>query len=352
MSRLECKDFSVKYFGYDAAISGVTTTFFGGINVIYAAEKSGKTTLLKALAGLTEYKGELTLDGVDLRDISLKDRDFQMLFDDYALFSRHSARYNLEYPLKLRKVPKEERRARVEEAAALFDLDLMIDAPVYRLNEWHKVSLVLCRAYLRSAKVLLIDNIFAKLDPASRHEAFLRYLPLFADRGIVVYATDLADEAAALSREIKLLSYGYLLQEGSAADFHLRPSCLSAFTAFEEYPSVLPCVIGEQSVSLCGAVFPANALCGLISDVYLGKEAVAAFAPGDLALSDHGFEATVTGRFFSDGESVYALSAAEHSLFVKYDRELTTGEVVRVAVRSVTRLFDRVNERAILRYEE
>ena len=100
MSKLECKDFSVQYFGYDAAISGITTEFCDGINVVYAAEKGGKTTLLKAFAGIIEYKGELLLDGEDVKTLSLKERDFQMLFDDYALFSRHSARYNLEYPLK------------------------------------------------------------------------------------------------------------------------------------------------------------------------------------------------------------------------------------------------------------
>ena len=173
MSKLVCKDFSVQYFGYDAAINNVTTTFSDGLNVVFAGEKGGKTTFLKALAGLIPHSGELYLDDVNMDDVPLKDRDFQMLFDDYALFSRRSVRYNLEYPLKIRKMPKDERRALIESVAPLFDLDIMIDAPVYRLNEWLKVTLVLCRAYMRRAKVLLIDNIFSKLSLSERREAFL-----------------------------------------------------------------------------------------------------------------------------------------------------------------------------------
>jgi len=351
MSKLECKDFTVKYFGYDAAISGVTTDFSDGLNVLYAPAKGGKTTFLKALAGIVEYKGELLLDGVDLHDIPLKERDFQMLFDDYALFSRHSARYNLEYPLKLRKVPKAERRAILEEAAALFDLDLMIDAPVYRLNEWHKVSLVLCRAYLRKAKVLLIDNIFSKLDPQSRKEAFLRYLPLCSGTGIVIYATDDPNEASALSDRIKLLSYGYLLQEGSVSDFRTRPSSITAFASFADYPSILPCVIEEGGLSLFDHRFDLSEI-SLISDAYLGKEAVVGLSLHDLVRSDVGFVSTVQGRFYQGGEKVYSMRCNEVSFFLSDPDDHRVGETLCVSLRSLTGLFDRINERAIMRYTE
>jgi len=350
MSKLECKDFTVKYFGYDAAISGVTTEFFDGINVIYAAEKGGKTTFLKALAGIVDYKGELLLDGTDLRDVSLKQRDFQMLFDDYALFFRHSARYNLEYPLKIRKVPKAERKALVEQAARLFDLDLMIDAPVYRLNEWHKVSLVLCRAYLRKAKVLLIDNVFSKLDPQSRKEAFIRYLPLLTECGIVIYATDQPSEAVALSRKVKLLSYGYLLQEGSVSDFRTRPSCLAAFTAFADYPSVLPCVIEDGAISLFDHRFDIKT--SLISDSYLGKEAIVGLSLRDLVVSETGFPATVQGRFYHEGEVVYLMLCGDVSFFLSDPSDHAVGETLGVSLHSATGLFDRINERSVLRYTE
>ena len=348
MSKLVCKDLSVKYFGYDEAISGITTDFSDGLNVIFAPEKSGKTTLLKAIAGILTYKGEVTLDGEDVSTISLKDRDFQMLFDDYALFSRRSARYNLEYPLKLRKVPKTERKRAVEEAAALFDLDVMIDAPVYRLNEWHKVCIVLCRAYLRKAKVLLIDNIFSKLDPQSRKEACYRFMPLFFDRGIVIYATDLVEEAAALSREIKLLSYGYLLQEGSAEDFCNHPACLIAFVSFGEYVSTVYGSPTERGITLFDKEFTVGAL-SLISDEYFGKDVIFGFSLGDLVFSKQGIPAEVLGRFCYNEKFVYLVQIENQRVFVLSDDDISFGSKAFLAVKSVSAVFDSLNQRTILR---
>ncbi len=349
MSKLVCKDFSVKYFGYDAALSSVTTTFSDGVNVIYAATKGGKTTFLKALAGIVPYQGELTLDGVSLTDVSLKDRDFQMLFDDYALFTRRSARYNLEYPLRLRKIPKAERNEMVERVAELFDLDVMLDAPVYRLNEWLKVTLVLCRAYLRRPKVLLIDNIFSKLDPTLRKEAFLRFMPLFKD-GIVIYATDSAEEAAALSKSIKVLSCGYLMQEGSASDFAKKPNAVSVFTAFERYPSVFSCTVSENALTVDGCSFAVNFT--LKSDVYLGKDVFAGCSPTDLAVSEAGFNALLCGKFYFNDKPLYVGENNGAKFFFFGDEGLEIGKTVHLSVKNVAGLFDALNERSILEVSE
>lgn len=349
MSKLTCKDFTVKYFGYDAAISSVTTTFSDGINVVYAGKKGGKTTFLKAIAGIVPHQGELLLDGEDLENVSLKDRDFQMLFDDYALFSRRSVRYNLEYPLRLRKMPKQERRQAVEDVASLFDLDVMLDAPVYRLNEWLKVALTLCRAYLRRPKVLLIDNIFSKLAPTERKEAFLRFMPLFQE-GIVIYATDSHEEAAALSDHIKFLSYGYLMQEGSAEAFKTKPNAASVFVSFEKYPTLLPCVATQSGVRVGDFDFDLK-LC-FKSDVYLGKEVLAGVSPDGLTLTDNGFDATVIGKFYLDGKAVYSAKREEATLFFFAKEDVPVGSTVKLAVSRVVALFDALNERNILEVTE
>ena len=344
MSKLVCKDFSVQYFGYDAAINNVTTTFSDGINVVFAGEKGGKTTLLKALAGIIPHQGELYLDDVNVDELSLKDRDFQMLFDDYALFSRRSVRYNLEYPLKLRKVPKAERRALVEEVCALFDLDIMIDAPVYRLNEWLKVTLVLCRAYLRKAKVLLIDNIFSKLSYLERKQAFRRFMPLFRE-GIVVYATDSKEEASALSQDIKHLSCGFLMQEGSSQTFCEKPLSLSVFSAWEEYPSILPCTVCEKGVMVENQLI-ALPVQGVLA-AYIGKDAVVALTPKDIVLSEEGFEAKVVGKFYHGDHIVYAAEADGITVYFESEKELVDSSSVFLSVRGVVGVFDALNERVL-----
>ncbi len=343
MSKLVCKDFSVQYFGYDAAINNVSTTFSDGINVIFAGEKGGKTTFLKALAGIIPHQGELFLDDINVDELSLRERDFQMLFDDYALFSRHSVRYNLEYPLKLRKVPKAQRRALVEEVCALFDLDIMLDAPVYRLNEWLKVTLVLCRAYLRKAKVLLIDNIFSKLSYSERMQAFRRFMPLFRE-GIVIYATDSKEEAAALSQDIKHLSCGFLVQEGSERALRERPLALSVFTAWEEYPTIMPCTVCEKGVIVQDTLIEMP-LRGKLA-AYLGKEAVVALSPKDFAVSDKGFTATVVGKFYNGERIVYSALADDTTFYFESEKELLTSSVV-LSVKSVVGVFDALNERLL-----
>lgn len=345
MSKLVCKDFSVRYFGYDAAINNVTTTFSDGINVVFAGEKGGKTTFLKALAGVIPHSGELFLDDVNIDDVPLKDRDFQMLFDDYALFSRRSVRYNLEYPLKIRKMAKEERRALIESVAPLFDLDIMIDAPVYRLNEWLKVALVLCRAYMRRAKVLLIDNVFSKLSVAERREAFLRFIPLFRD-AIVIYATDDKWEAAALSREIKHLTCGYLMQEGSQADFVTKARALSVFTAWSEYPSILPCTVRENGMEFFGVSFE-NEIKGKVS-AYIGKNVIAGVLPQDISMDETGFEAEIIGRFYHNDRILYCAERDNARLYFYADEDLSDTSTVKLSIAHVSGVFDALNERNIM----
>ena len=344
MSKLVCKDFSVQYFGYDAAISNVSTTFFDGINVIFAAEKGGKTTFLKALAGIIPHQGELLLDEKNVDDLSLRERDFQMLFDDYALFGRRSVRYNLEYPLKLRKLPKAERRKMVENVAELFDLDIMLDAPVYRLNEWLKVTLTLCRAYLRKANVLLIDNIFSKLSLPERKEAFRRFMPLF-EEGIVIYATDSKEEAAALSHQIKFVSCGYLIQEGTAEAFSSHPSTVAVFSAWKDYPTLLPCTVREGGLEIYGTLITLS-LKGKIS-AYIGKDAIVGIAPEDISLSTEGFTAEVCGRFYSGDHVVYCAERDQRKLYFVAEEDIRLHSVVTLAVKRVVGVFDSLNERNI-----
>lgn len=346
MSKLECRDVSIKYFGYDESVAGFSASFSDGVNVVFGAQGSGKTTLLKALAGLIESSGEILFDGASVRDIPLKDRDFQLVFDDLGLFSRHSVLYNLEYPLKKRGIPKEKRRDAVYQAAKLFGLDVMIEAPVYRLTEWHKVALALCRVYLRKAKVVFIDNVFSRLDVCARKQAFLEFMPLLSDRGIVVFATDEVAEAAALSEEIYFLNAGYLLQKGSLREIMEKPSCVAAFSAFQEYPSVLTAELGEDEISVGNAVAEFKSP---VSDVYIGKSVLAGFLPFDFVLSEDGFEAKVLARLFSAEIPLYVLETEQGRVFAAIKEKLSIGEKVKLGIVRARFLFDLTNERCIMR---
>ncbi|MBP5404478.1 MAG: ABC transporter ATP-binding protein [Clostridia bacterium] len=349
MSKLTCRDVNVGYFGYDNVIRGFSADFSDGFNVVFAGEKGGKTTLLKGLAGVIESKGDILFDGEDVRGLSLQERDFAMVFDDLALFERRSVRYNLEYPLKLRKLPKERRNEIVREAAALFDLDVMIDAAVYKLNVWHKTALSLCRAYLRRARVTFIDNVFASLDLETRREAFYRFMPLFSGRGIVVYATDSVSEAAFLSEEILYLNCGYLLQKGSLSELSEKPACAASFLTFSEHAALLPARLTEEGIKVFDFLFSFDKT-RLIGENYIGKEVLLGLRPEDAEIALSGASAVFQGRFFGEKGSLCALNVEGNPLFILGDTSLSVGEEVKFIVRKVFALFDVVNERAIVRY--
>ena len=349
MSKLTCRNVHTKYFGYEESICGFSADFSDGFNVVFGAEKSGKTTLLKSLAGLISSEGDILLDDTDVRTLSLKDRDFAFVFDDLALFSRRSVLYNLEYPLKLRKVPKAERRHLAREAAALFDLEVMIECPVYKLNAWHRVALALCRAYLRKAAVTFIDNVFACLDVCTRKEAFYRFMPLFADRGILIYATDLASEAAFLSNDIYYLNYGYLLQRGSFSDLRERPSCCAAFEAFNDCVTLLPAMITAEGLKVFDSVVPFDSS-RLIGEQYVGNDVYLGLRPVDISLSENGISATIKNKFYSEKGHIYSATCFGVDLHLLDGRDLAPNSDVHFIINNVFALFDRNNERAIMRY--
>ena len=349
MSKLICRDIHIKYFGHDESVCGFSAEFSDGFNVIFGAEKSGKTTLLKGIAGLIGSEGDVFLDETDVRSLSMRERDFAFVFDDYGLFSRRTVRYNLEYPLKIRGVPKEERRRIARESAALFDLEIMIDCPVYKLNEWHKVALALCRAYLRNAAVLFIDNVFAALDLCTRKEAFYRFMPLFTNRGIVVYATDSVEEAAFLSDKVQYLNCGYLLQEGSVAEFRSAPSCVAAFESFHECVSVLPATLTEEGLLALGTVIPFD-LSRLIGENYVGTEVYIGLRAEDVVTAEEGIPATIVGKFYSDNGYMYSARSGDAELYLSEEADHPVPSDVHFVIRNVFTLFDPTNERAIVRY--
>ena len=96
--------------------------------VLVGPSGCGKSTTLRMVAGLEEIsEGELYIDDKLVNDVEPKDRDIAMVFQSYALYPHMTVRENMEFPLKLKKVPKEEIARRVEEAAEILDITQYLD---------------------------------------------------------------------------------------------------------------------------------------------------------------------------------------------------------------------------------
>ena len=220
------------YFGHPMCLNDICADFAEGVSVLFGCAGSGKTSLLKCLAGLNApMQGEITLDGQPLR--CDKATPVGMVFDDLGLLEHRSLWYNLCYPLRLRKVPKAQWQDTIDAVCKDWDIPpIALQVTARRAPMALRVKAALARVCLVPRRVLLLDNPLAGLTIDERNilfAALAAHLPTMAQ--YVVYATDSADEARALDAPTLLLSQGYGLAIGKVRDLAADPPCLYAAQA-------------------------------------------------------------------------------------------------------------------------
>ncbi len=129
----------------------------------------GKSTTLRMIAGLEEIsEGELYIGDKLMNDVSPKDRDIAMVFQNYALYPHMTVYENMAFGLKLRKTPKDEIKRRVEEAAKILDIAHLLDRKPKALSGGQRQRVALGRAIVRNPKVFLMDEPLSNLDAKLR----------------------------------------------------------------------------------------------------------------------------------------------------------------------------------------
>ena len=129
----------------------------------------GKSTTLRMIAGLEEISsGEFYIDGKLMNDVEPKDRDIAMVFQNYALYPHMTVFDNMAFGLKLRKVPKDEIKRKVEEAAKILDLEKLLDRKPKALSGGQRQRVAMGRAIVRNPKVFLMDEPLSNLDAKLR----------------------------------------------------------------------------------------------------------------------------------------------------------------------------------------
>src|SRR5699024_10762374 len=125
--------------------------------VLVGPSGCGKSTTLRMVAGLEVItEGELYIDSKKMNDVAPKDRDIAMVFQNYALYPRMNVYDNMAFGLKLRKMPKEESKERVEEAAEMLGITDLLDRKPAALSGWQRQLVALGRAVVRNPQVLLM----------------------------------------------------------------------------------------------------------------------------------------------------------------------------------------------------
>jgi len=178
--------------------------------VIMGASGTGKSILIETVAGFRRpSKGRILLDGSDITEKPPEKRGVAIVPQDHGLWPHMSAYENIAFPLKIRKVPEEEIRGRVEKIAQRLGIRHLLDRRPITLSGGEKQRVALARALIIRPKLLLLDEPTASLDPGSRREA-IELLKEIKGTVTVMHVTHNPYEALILSDRIAIMSEGRL----------------------------------------------------------------------------------------------------------------------------------------------
>ncbi|MFN8053442.1 MAG: ABC transporter ATP-binding protein [Acidimicrobiales bacterium] len=187
---------------------------------------SGKTTMLRMIAGFElPTSGTISLHGRDVTALPPFDRDVNTVFQDYALFPHMSVEANVGYGLMVRKVPKDERAARVAEALRSVRLGDFGGRKPSQLSGGQRQRVALARALVNRPRVLLLDEPLGALDLKLREEMQTELKDLQRDVGITfVVVTHDQGEALTMSDRVAVFNHGRIEQVGSPRELYERPA--------------------------------------------------------------------------------------------------------------------------------
>ena len=251
MANVTLKDV-YKSFGKNEVIHGINCEIKAGEFVaILGPSGCGKSTALRMIAGLEVItKGEISIDGKVVNELEPADRDIAMVFQNYALYPHMTVFKNMAYGLKIRRMPKDEIKKRVHNAAQILELTEFLDRKPRQLSGGQRQRVAMGRCIVREPKVFLFDEPLSNLDAKLRVQMRLELRNLHEKLGITsVYVTHDQVEAMTLGDRLMILEDGYVQQIGSPLEVYERPA--TRFVAG---------FIGSPAMNFFEAQFSANGL--------------------------------------------------------------------------------------------
>jgi multiple sugar transport system ATP-binding protein len=227
MAAIVLSGLSKVYGGVVRAVDGLDLSIVDGeFFALLGPSGCGKTTLLRTIAGLEEATaGTVSIGGTDVTALPPGRRNLAMVFQDYALFPHMTVADNIAYPLKIRKVPREERRQRAAAAASSLSLDGLDERRPAELSGGQQQRVALARAVACHPDVFLFDEPLSNLDARLRLEARTFLKKLQRDLAVTtVFVTHDQAEALALADRIAVMQSGRIRQLGTPRQVFGRPA--------------------------------------------------------------------------------------------------------------------------------
>ena len=244
----------VKDYAAHRALTGVNLSVRPGEFVaLLGPSGCGKTTVLRALSGLERVNaGHILIDGVDVVDVPVNKRDIGMVFQSYSLFPHLTSIENVEFGLRMRKIPTTDRRTRAAEALDLVDLGHLAGRYSHQLSGGQQQRVALARALVTRPRVLLLDEPLSALDAKVRVQLRDEIRRIQTDLGITtLFVTHDQEEALAVADRVAVMREGNIEQIGTPEELYTAPA--TAFVAaFVGLSNRMPATLSGAQVTLYG----------------------------------------------------------------------------------------------------
>lgn len=221
-----------KSFGDVKAVDNVSLEILDGeFLTLLGPSGSGKTTVLRMIAGFEKPDaGSIKLDGIEVSELPPYERAVNTVFQDYALFPHFTVRENIEYGLRIKKVPADKRLIASEQALAQVRLGGYGDRKPSQLSGGQRQRVALARALINKPKVLLLDEPLGALDLKLREQMQLELKEIQREVGITfIFVTHDQEEALTMSDQIAVFNEGKIVQVDTPREIYEKPA--SAFVS-------------------------------------------------------------------------------------------------------------------------
>lgn len=339
---IELKNIYKSYDKTNYAVQNINLEIEDGLFVVLVGPSGcGKSTLLRMIAGLEDItKGELIIDGKVVNKVAPQDRDLAMVFQSYALYPHMTIRENIAYPLKLRKVPKDEIDQKVEEVSEALGIKEYLDRKPGQLSGGQKQRVALGRCIVRSPKAYLMDEPLSNLDAKLRVQMRTEISALHAKmKKTFIYVTHDQIEALTMGDLIVVMRGGKMQQVGTGTELYENP--VNKFVAdFIGSPSMNFLEFPDGKVNLNGTVLDLN----IDKPIWFG------IRPDKISLDkEHGKE-------FSAKVTAVELLGAENYIYIDVNgkqflirdfslQDVKPGEEIKFYIKpEETRAFDKESE--------
>jgi len=200
----------------------------GELLVLVGPSGCGKTTALRMVAGLEEVTGGVIyIDGRPVNDVEPRDRDIAMVFQSYALYPHLTVYDNIAFSLKYRKIPRDEIRRRVGDAARILELEPYLHRKPRQLSGGQRQRVAMGRAIVRQPRAFLMDEPLSNLDAKLRVQMRAEIARLQRSLGVTtIYVTHDQTEAMTLGSRVAVIQHGVLQQVAGPQELYRQPANL------------------------------------------------------------------------------------------------------------------------------